>query len=472
VLQWVSIKETQAKSATWSHNLMFETLTREDVYNLIRRGVWNRGPNSGTESGHTWLYRPFGALARRCHNDRATLESMRDEFLRLYGVTDAPPSVMPDLDTTPEGCVAIVDALFDSMPHGHTLVSEGYAMNSKLEGSDLDYHLVRETHRRGKRTIYAGGTVCDQWNDKSFFREQALQIHGPQAVTHGTHFEEPTTVKVSGWLESVLVNGADKAVVKVIGAAGHGNLIVKRGAISRHEIGEFLSHAKGSWVIGEVWRPWVKSCCVSFFAPDDTCLPVHMTTCGQVLTKTGGFIGGKSFDTLTDRDQVALGAICRPLAIRMRDYGIRAFMGFDVILCIPQKGDRNILPDSGLAVVFIETNARLNGHNQEILALDLLARRDGIDRESLVHMRVRNKPVAGASDRAASQRFFANKLKGIAEPLTPHRMTDGVAYFLLDVNCGEAESAHDAVMFVGSRSAEAAIGAAYERLLGEELLLS
>lgn len=452
---------------------MFEQpLTRSFIYDLIRQSVWNRGPNTGTESGHTWLYRPFGTIARRCGPNRSALETMRDEFLELYGIDDAPASVMPDPDTDIDGCLAILDSLFEATPHSSHLLSEGYAMDSRAEGSEFDFRLTRQALVRRKKTICAGGIVCDQWNDKGFFRERALEIHGPQAVTPGTRFEEPSIDGVVSWLESVFDDGANKAVVKITGAAGHGNLIVGKDTLSRDAIGEILGRANGSWVIGEVWRPWVKSFCVSFFAPDDSSLPVHMTVCGQVLTKSGGFIGGKSFDTLSDRDREALGAICRPLAICMRDYDMRGFMGFDVILCVPKRGDRNILPDCGLAVVFIETNARLNGHNQEIMALDLLARRDSVDRESLVHMRVRNKPVNGASDRAASQRFFARALEGIAQPLTTRRMVDGQAYFLLDVNCGETASAHDAVMFVGTREAEPTIMTAYEHLIGEGLLLS
>lgn len=449
--------------------------TRDDVYNLLRQSVWNRGPNTGTESGHTWIYRPFGAIARRVGANRDVLEAMRDEFLELYGIS-GPASVMPEQETDAEGCVAILDGLFDATPGANTLVSEGYAMNSQGEGAELDYRLVRDTLRRGgthtNQAVYAGGIVCDTWNNKATFRARTIGIHGEHSVPMGTSFEQPNIEKVKAWLSSVFDGGDEKAVLKIIGAAGMGNLIVSRDEMDDAAIANIISRANGSWMIGEAWRPWEKSFCVSFFAPDDTATPVHMTVCGQVLTKSGGFIGGKSFDTLAKRDQAALGAICSPIAIAMRDDGMRGFMGFDVILCEPRKGDRNILPDCGLAVVFIETNARLNGHNQEMLGLDLLARRDSVDRETLIHMRVRNRPVTGAVDRAASKRLFAERLEGIAKPLTTRKMVEGEAYFFLDVNCGSTPSAHDAVMFVGTEESAPRIMTAFEKLQGEGLLLA
>lgn len=448
-------------------------LTRNAVYDLIAgNAVWNRGPNTGTENGHTWLYRPFGTIARRVGPNRNVLEQMRDEFLELYGVTNAPASIMPEQDSTAEACIGMVDDLFASMPAATTFISEGYAMDSAKEGKDFDYRLVRESIRLGKKTICAGGTVCDKWNNKATFREQTIAIHGQNSVPMGTAFEQPNVSTARAWLASVFDEGYDKAVLKITGAAGMGNLIVNRNEIDDAAIADIIARADGSWVIGEAWRPWVKSFCVSFFAPDDVSLPVHMTVCGQMLTKGGGFIGGKSFDTVSKRDQEALAAIVRPIAITMRDDGMRGFMGFDVILCIPRKEDRNILPDCGLSVVFIETNARLNGHNQEMLALDLVARRDGINRENLVHMRVRNTPVKGAEDRAASWRFFTERLHGIAKPLTGRKLVEGEVNFLLDVNCGATPSPHDAIMFLGKEESAPQIMTAFERLLGEGLLLA
>lgn len=448
-------------------------ITRNAVYDLIaENAIWNRGPNTGTENGHTWLYRPSNTITRRVGPNRNVLELMRDEFLELYGITNAPASIMPEQDSTAEACVGMVNDLFAAMPAATTFISEGYAMDSAKEGKDFDYRLVRESVRLGKDTIYAGGMVCDMWNNKAHFRSQTIAIHGQNAVPIGTSFDTPSVATAKAWLTDVFDAGYEKAVLKITGAAGMGNLIVNRNAIDDDAVANVISRANGSWMIGEGWRPWKKSFCVSFFAPDDASLPVHMTVCGQMLTKGGGFIGGKSFDTVSTRDQEALAAIVRPVAIQMRNDGMRGFMGFDVILCTPRADDRNILPDCGLAVVFIETNARLNGHNQEMLALDLVARRDGINRENLIHMRVRNRPVEGTANRAASWRFFTDRLQGIAKPLTSHKLVEGEANFLLDVNCGSTPSPHDAIMFLGTEESAPRIMAAFEKLLNEGLLLT
>ncbi len=445
--------------------------TRDSVYDLIFRNLWSRGPDSGTENGHTWLYRPHATLARRCTvESRPQLEAMRNEFLVLYNIGDM-PAIIPSADTSPEQCADLLEIMFERSK-ASTVIFEGYAMNSADEGRPLDWQLVRKATRMGKRAIYAGGPVCDVWNNKHAFRQRVMAIHGVHAVTPGIQFENPSAESVSRWVTEMFGKNETQVVIKVNGCAGMGNLILTRGQPNILEaISHFLRSApKSLWVIGEVWRKWEKSCCVSFFAPDDVTLPVHMTVCGQVLTKAGGFIGGKSFDTISPRDQTALGAIVSPVALAMRNYGMRGFMGFDVILCIPRKGDRNILPDCGLAVVFIETNARLNGHNQEMLALDLLARRDGTKRDALIHMRVCNKAVTDAEDRAASWRFFTDRLRGIAKPLTSQKIVEGEAYFLLDVNHGSTPSPHDAVMFLGTEEAAPRIMQAFESLNAEGLL--
>jgi hypothetical protein len=450
-----------------------QTRKKASIYDLIRTSAWNRGPDSGQENGHTFLYRPYRTLARRCDEaSRGILETMRDEFLALYGLQDEMPSVMPRLDATPEECIAITNTLIDTSP-AETLIFEGYAMDSTHEGSNLDWMLVKNVLRRRKQAIYAGGIVCDRWNNKTIFRAMAQNILGEDAVPSGISFDHPDVETVSRWVDAQFSLNEEKVVIKIPGCAGMGNLIVQRNdAAQKQAITDFMQNAPThAWMLGEVWRPWVKSFCVSFFAPDEKIAPVHMTVCEQVLNASGGFIGGKSFDTLSPRDHIALGAILAPLAITMRHDGMRGFMGFDVVLCEPRRRDRNILPDCGLAVVCIEVNARINGHNQEYLVLDLLARRDGVPMKNLIHLRARNKPVSGATDRAASQRFFTEQLRGLAEPLSPQRIREGVAYFLLDVNHGEKPGVHDAVMFVGSEESAPRIQAAFHALEARGLLL-
>lgn len=87
-------------------------ITRNAVYDLIaENAVWNRGPNTGTENGHTWLYRPSNTITRRVGPNRNVLELMRNEFLELYGITNA-PSVMPEQNATADECVSIVGNFF------------------------------------------------------------------------------------------------------------------------------------------------------------------------------------------------------------------------------------------------------------------------------------------------------------------------------------------------------------------------
>jgi hypothetical protein len=131
-----------------------------------------------------------------------------------------------------------------------------------------------------------------------------------------------------------------------------------------------------------------------------------------------------------------------------------------------------LLPDSRLALRFVEATARIGAHNRELRSLSLLADRERRATDDLVHLCVRNHPIPGAGDRAGAAEAVRRALGGIVEPLDARPLRPCRAHFLLVCNHLGPDKANDAVLFVGLRGeqTEARILEGYRVLLRRGML--
>lgn len=442
---------------------------KSEVYNrLVNEAFWYRsgGP---PEEGHTFFYRPHAGIARAGHADperqKPGVVELRNEFAALYGVAHEPVCHLALGQPVPP--------LMHEAGRG-LLVFEGYAFNSLQEGRDQYESTANVARGVGWEVLLSSPTAADHWNHKPSFLAECRGLFGPEAVAPAWELQNASAASIASTAGPILARGR-RVIVKESGAGGFSNLILSPGDDVAAKLAIFHSRTRmdkaARWTLVEEWVPWMESLCCSFFLTESD--SVHMELCGQVLSPaTAGFIGGKSFHGVQNVHAEGIARNLRPLFERMREQGVRGFAAVDLIICDPDYGGLKMM-GAPFSFRLIECNARLNGHNQERLAVELLARRDGIDRHRVRHLRVGNKPVAGTASRAQVQSFFSSALEGLAAPVPlDGKLARGEAYFVLDVNHGEtAPSVYDGVMFVGAdHDAEPKIELAFEHLHDRGLL--
>lgn len=429
--------------------------SKQEVYQaLLGQTLWVRGGFAASdEEGHTFLYRPFGGLARRQNLELvAAAKGIQTEFIELLGQAAALPTCM----LNGEDPQLVLRRLLGQMSDVRQVVFEGYAFNARHEGSEANEGLAAIAEQAGLPVILSNATAADYWNDKRNFRRHVERLYGASAIPVGQEWAKPTVGQLAAFAQERFQAGVERVVFKASGMGGFANLILTPTDDLVSRLTEFLAHRldeSQTWVVGEEWRPWLLSPCTSFFS-DGVNEPVWMEMSEQNLNPvTAGFIGGRSFVNLSATDQQALVDYLRPVAAEIYQAGVRGFIGFDVILCPPRAEDALRLPDSNLAVVLIEVNARLNGHNQERLFCALLAERESLMTDDLVHLRVGTKSLLGLPNRAAVKTYFAGLLAGLAEPLTTQSLGTNDVRFVLDVCRGEQASVYDGILLVGRKSA-------------------
>jgi hypothetical protein len=454
--------------------------SRNDVYRLLNtRAIWYcmRG---FTEKGSGFAYAPTSAVLGPPSLEKMALQQLQREFVELFELGSQPLSVMPQ----GEDHLTLVRDLFAKRPGADVLFFEGFSFDSEREGVREQECIGDAIARSGKHVVLPSGQAADQWHDKRRFREEVMTIHGPEAVPYGESFDAPSMLDLARFVWRAFASGVDRIVFKASGYAGKGNLIVDRRKSTLESIMRRLSgirrfrrRQRGSgsdWVSAEHWKPWVLSGISSFFVLGERDPPVHMATVQQILgERRGTYLGSRSFIDLSERDQNAVADLARPVIRLMQSEGLRGFAGMDWIISKPDGSRQEILlPDSGLAFRFVEATARIGAHNRELRTVSLLADREGRATDDLVHLCVRNHPIAGAGDRPGAVAAFRRALEGIAEPLDARSLQPHRAYFLLVCNHLGHTKANDAVMFVGlgGEQTEARIRQAHRLLLRRGVL--
>ena len=451
--------------------------SRQTVYaSILNRSFWVRALKRGPETGHTLIYRPVRGIAKPCEEkDRSRLRDMRAEFQEMLGLAQAPPVVIPRLG---EDVAQLIENALRHGPRPDLAVFEGYTLNSGRECRDRDARLAEVFRKYDVPVALAAPEASDCWNGKPYFRQRVKKILGEGAVVPGRVFEKEDSTGLSSYVAEIFARGIRRAVLKVHGGGGGGNCLLEPDQDYATRIGRLLKNPpdpSSSWALVEVWRHWEHTFCCSYFIADESTPPIPLETCEQLFAPdSSGVVARKSFTDVSAKDLGIVQGALLGVVRAMQEDGIRGFTAIDVILAEPRQTDVLVLPDSGLAVLTIEANVRINGHNQERLFAGYLAHRDGLDADDVLHLRVANKPVPSAEDRAGSKAFFVSCLEGLAEPLTPQPMKPGQVYFVLDDNDGKRSSFYDGILFVARREsgAEEALIKAKDCLWAEGYLKS
>ena len=406
--------------------------TKQDVYEMLHNAVWICTQGKQTE-GHEMLYVPVNAVCRPAPQGRAPeAEQILHELCALFS-ENQPPSVIPPTDGLVEAVNHQVQAIKPSL-----VIFEGYVLDPEHECVSTLQRVEQQLQQEGYETLFADPEEWKRWHDKRHVRKVIRGLYGNGALPYGQEWKHPYPEEVKQFAEEQLLHGR-QAIIKIPGGGGSGLLKIQSSS-DLTEIEEFLAESP-EWVVAEQWRPWKFSPCTSFFNG------VYMEMCDQILHSHGGFIGATSIISLTDSDQRMLITFQQRLALTMFSQGMHGFVGIDTVLCPFQEGDALVLPDSGLSVLFVEVNPRVNGHNQERLFVSRLAKREGIHPDCIDHIRVLNTDQHFAH-RNEAWKWFTSVLQGYATPLTRRSLCRGEAYFMLDGNTGQGTS-YDGVMFVG-----------------------
>jgi hypothetical protein len=295
--------------------------------------------------------------------------------------------------------------------------------------------------------------AVETWNNKVAFRERAASILGPSSIPPGLQFDREEEREILAAVEELFARGAPRVIVKQNGAGGIGNCILSS-VDELSKVAPFLAKPideSATWVSVEVMVPTTTSLCNSSFLTDTSVTPVGL--CEQILSEeTKGFLGSKSFLSIEPRDSQAIVQTLLPLFEAMRLDGIRGFAAVDVIISPASEAPRELRLPSGSALRVIETNARVNGHNQELLAASLVAQREGLSVDDIVHLRTTNPPIAGSTSVAQSVEAIRTALEGLAVPLTRDPLLPRDVQFIVDSNDGGAPSHYDGVLLLARRS--------------------
>jgi hypothetical protein len=434
--------------------MMFPPVTeRAALYHrLLNQTMLVRTPTRLGERGHSFLYASANAVVRNVPPDA---EIAREAIAFRAEMREAlsppgPASIVP-ADGNPDTIMAAVRQLYATGNYT-TLLFEGYIADSANEQAPMTEAIDAEFSALGVRVIRPSGPVSDTWNNKTRFVNYVRELYGPEATPPGDVLPVTPTKDVAAMAQARM-EPTGRAILKVTGFAGFGNLVVSRADVQDGsldaKVAAFLERRPDvSEVRVEGWVTWNRTLCASFFV-DETGEPTPMEVCSQLLTKNTGFLGGSSHTGLSLDDRQALQQLLMPFITKVAADGMRGFLAVDVILSDPSgRAGELRLPVSGQAVRLVEANLRINGHNQDRLFIAQLAVRHQRDADRMNHFKVGARPV-GTRNRAECLALIAEALDGVAAPLGP-RFETGSIYYVVTECLGE-ERAHrnDNVMFVG-----------------------
>ncbi len=412
-----------------------------------------RTPTRVGERGHSFLYAAMNAVVRHRPDDAAVLRaalSFQDEMRECLGPA-GPASILP-VDGHPDTIIAAARQLH-AVGQYRTLLFEGYLADSVREHSDLFEALDTEFTALGVVVLRPSGLVADTWNNKTRFVNFVRGLHGPEATPPGEVLPVASTENIVATTRAYL-DLTGRAILKITGMGGFGNLIVTRpdledGSIER-KVTDFLERRPDvTEVRVESWVRWNQTLCCSFFI-DETGEPTPLEVCRQLLSRaTAGFLGSSSHVDLAPDDRQALQKILMPFMTMVAGDGMRGFLAVDVILSdsAGRPGELR-LPISGQAVKLVEANMRINGHNQDRLCVAQIAARHQRDADRLDHFKVGANP-AGARSRTEAVALVTEALGGVAAPFGS-RFDPGSLYFIVTECLGEGRAhRNDNVLFVG-----------------------
>jgi hypothetical protein len=421
-------------------------------HRLLNETMLVRTPTRLGERGHSFLYASANAVVRNVPPDAEIAGAAMDFWAEMREVL-APPgpaSIFPG-DGNPETISAAVRQLHATGRYT-TLLFEGYIADSANEHAPMAEAIDAEFSALGVTVIRPSGPVSDTWNNKTRFVNYVRELYGPEATPPGEVLPVAPTKDVVAMAQA-RIERTGRAILKVTGFAGFGNLVVSRADVEDgsldSKVAAFLERRPDvNEVRVEDWVAWNRTLCSSFFI-DETGEPVPMEVCSQLLTKNTGFLGGSSHTGLGLEDRQVLQQMLMPFIKKVAADGMRGFLAVDVILSDPSGRPGELrLPVSGQAVRLVEANLRINGHNQDRLFVAQLAARHQRDADRLNHFKVGARPV-GTRNRSECLALIAGALDGIAAPLGP-RFDTGSMYYVVTECLGE-ERAHrnDNVIFVG-----------------------
>ena len=435
-------------------------MDRNTIYTMLDKALWLRSPigNLFYETGMTIMYRPGDVIGRTHHPEISnTLQELATQQQLLLGFKGHFQMVNWNTPYSEQVKRVMNERATD------LLFFEGFAFDEETEGC---CHL---NPLRQLNIILSEPGSSNKWADKGYFRLKVSEKYGHKAIPLGKRWSKLDVKDIIRFMHEVFERGHEKVILKAPGAGGIGNTIVDRKSIKDSFWVDNLPVDQP--IIAEAYVTWITSPCTSFFCWKGEV--VFMEMCEQILKpKTAGFIGGKSFGFLSTADMIALSELQRPIAEEAHKEGINGFLGIDTILREPLEGDRLILPDSGLAVLFIEMNPRLNGHNQERCAVYRIAKRQGLDPNTVAHLRVGNKPMPDTTDASSARAKMKEFLSGIAKPLqVDDALKPGDVFFIPAENHGEKRPSalYDGIMFFGI-DAERGILNAYKHLTKLKLI--
>jgi hypothetical protein len=419
---------------------------------LLTQTILVRTPTRLGERGHSFLYASANAVVRNTPPDeeihRAALAFWAE--MREALVPAGPVSIFP-ADGQPATISAAIRQLQDAGTYT-TLLFEGYVADSVNEQAAMFEALDAEFSARGLTVIRPSGPVSDTWNNKTRFVNYVRAHYGPEATPPGEVLPVAPTSDVIA-TATVYLESTDRAVLKVTGFGGFGNLVVSRADIEEgtleSKVTAFLAARPDvNEVRVEGWVTWNRTVCASFFI-DETGSVVPLEVCSQLLTKTTRFLGGSSHTGLVLADRLALQQWLLPFITKVAAQGMRGFLAVDVIFSDPTgRAGELLLPVSGQAVRLVEANLRINGHNQDRLFIAQLAARHGRDADRLDHFKVSARH-AGAHNRTEALALIARALDGVAAPLGPTFDTGAIYYVVTECLGEERAHRNDNVLLVG-----------------------
>lgn len=429
-----------------------DTRTLYDTLNT--ETLWIRAQGT-EENGHSALYLPTRAILRtHPANPDAALaaRTLMDTFAALYRVNGAPRAVLADPNAT------LIDQALPFLEDGtvRNVVFEGYGVNPAMEHRETNEITAAALRARGLTVFLSNADAAGRWMSKTYFSHRAHALLGAEAAPSGISLEEAEAATISAAVREIFASGASRAIVKMSGMAGGGNLLLDASDDVEDLVGAFLTKRLGSsmvWARIEAWMTWSSSYCCSFFLLGDGD-PVHLALTQQILApRNAGFVGSRGFLEIDDQDASAVVSHARVLADAMQADGLRGFTAVDLIVGAPTGRAGELVLPSGQALRFVECNPRINGHNQELKAVSLIAARDGRDLLDYVHLRVGNTMLPGTT--AEARAALAELLTGIAAPLTDAPIGSADVRYVVDTNLGIGPPIHDGILFLTERDAGA-----------------
>lgn len=444
---------------------------------LNKHTLWVRW-KQGEENGHAAMYIPSGAIIKSSPQESASakiIQDLLDEYAYLLGISSDHRSVILVDQESP---LMLCEKLLSE--GRSTVLFAGYFYNPSLEAGDQAEQIATSLRSQGIEVIQSSQTGAMQWLDKSQFCQKVTDIYGSEATPCGISFNF-ADVNIDVIIQAVkkqFLNGVARVAIKMAGNSGIGNLIIDDDQNLATRLDKFVTHNIETYntpgVRIEPWIPWESSYSCSFFLRDQE-EPFFVALIQQVINLSNAkYLGSRNFLDLDDRDVSAIISLCLPLARLMYDDGIRGFTGMDLIISSPQGIDGEIQLPTGKVLRFIECNPRINGHNQILKALSLIARRDRREPDDFVYWMVQNKQPPNTHGPQEVRSALQSALQGVAAPLTQDAVTQDEVRYLVDTNTGIKPQLTDAVIFFTLRSnkASALLQAAYDRLQSCNLVQS